>query len=117
MLDKSDIEHFTYINQISSDCVYRRINRINEILKDKSMPDLWANKEFKELILWALEIKDDALKASMITLITKYAGNEAPSLLQAKLCSRHVSDEVKHRILMSLKRAGRGRALSGAFGR
>ena len=106
ILDKSDIDSFPYINQISSDCVYRRINRINEILKDKNSKNLWANPEFRELVLWAFEIKDDALKASMITLITNYAGSEAPPLLQSKLCSRHVSDEVKHRIFMSLKKLG-----------
>lgn len=100
------IECFPYINQVSADCVYLRINKINEILKDKSLKSPWEKAEFKELVLWAFEIKDEALKSSMITLITKYAGSEASAILQSKLCSRHVSDDIKHRILMSLKRLG-----------
>jgi RIO-like serine/threonine protein kinase len=75
-------------------------------LKDKSILDPWENAEFRELVLWAFEIKDDVLKSSMITLISRYAGDEAAALLKDRLCSRHVSDDVKHRILMNLKRLG-----------
>ncbi len=103
---KNDITYFSYVNQVSSECLYRRINRINEILKDKSIENPWELAEFRELVLWAFDIKDDTIKTSMITLIVKYAGSEAPPLLHSKLCSRHVNDEIKHRILMSLKRLG-----------
>jgi tetratricopeptide (TPR) repeat protein len=101
-----ETDHFPYVNQVSSSCVYERINRINELLKEADGKNPWLNKEFRELVLWAFEIKDDTLKSSMITLITKYAADEAPSLLRERLCSRHVSDDVKHRILMSLKKLG-----------
>ena len=103
---KTNIDYFPYVNQVSSECVYSRINKINEILKDKTLDNPWKSAEFRELVLWAFDIKDDTLKSSMITLIAKYAGDEAASILKSKLCSRHVSDDIKHKILMSLKKLG-----------
>ena len=106
MHNKNTIESFPYVNQVSADSVYSRINRINELIKNDSTEKLWQDSEFRELVLWAFDIKDEALKSSMITLISKYAGSDAPKLLRAKLCSRHVSDDIKHRILLSLKKLG-----------
>ncbi len=106
MHNKSTIESFPYVHQVSADSVYSRINRINELIKNDKEETLWENSEFRELVLWAFDIKDEALKSSMITIIAKYAGGEAPKLLRAKLCSRHVSDDIKHKILLSLKKLG-----------
>ncbi len=103
---KNDIENFPYVNQVISSCVYDRINRINELLKETKSDNPWDNPEFRELVLWAFDIKDDTLKSSMITLITKYAGKEAAPILKRQLCSRHVTDDIKHKILMSLKKLG-----------
>lgn len=99
----SDTDYLPYENQVSTKCIYKRINRINDILESNLIDNPWENGEFRELVLWAFNIKDDKLKSSMITLIAKYAGDEASKILFSKLCSRYVSDEVKHKILIKLK--------------
>jgi tetratricopeptide (TPR) repeat protein len=99
----SDINYLPYENQVSTECIYKRINKINDIIENNLIQNPWENSEFRELVLWAFNIKDDKLKSSMITLITKYAGNEASKILFSKLCSRYVSDGIKHKILIKLK--------------
>ena len=103
---ENNINYLTYTNQVPTNCIYERIKIIHEVLADKDIINPWENKDFKEFIIWALDIKDDDLCSSIISIIAKYAGNDIKRLLLPKLCSRNTSDEMKHNILIILKKIG-----------
>ncbi len=100
---------FEYVYQVQFDEIKRRINYLNECLKQKdgSLESKWKNdKYFRAIIYWGLHYGDEYIKKIVLEIMSMFTDAEVEEEFRDFLLKSAETDEIKNDIFMYLKRMG-----------
>ncbi len=102
-------KEFEYVYQVQFDEIKRRINYLNECLKqkDSSLESKWKNdKYFRSIIYWGLHFGDEYIKKIVLEIMSMFTDAEVEEEFRDFLLKSAETDDIKNDIFMYLKRMG-----------
>lgn len=98
-----------YVYQVQFDEIKKRINFLNECLKQKdgSLESKWkSDKYFRSVIYWGLHYGDEYIKKIVLEIMSMFTDAEVEEEFRDFLLKSAETDEIKNDIFMYLKRMG-----------